>query len=150
MSIDNKIIERQAQATNARVWEGGNSSKLFNGSDSTFLRAYWRWNVPSSLQDILVLFQDEDPNYSIIQGRFESYQKGNSSWVANRLGLLPDKGSTFAMCPVEAEEDGHLMLYTVDQNKILQQHEYYVDNTNLSSGDIVSSSCKYLTTSHNL
>ena len=110
MSINNKIIERQAQATNAQAWEDGNSSRLYNGSNSTFLRAYWRWNVPSSLQDIVVLFHDEDSANSITQGRFKSYQEGNSSWVARKFDFPLPKGSTFAICPVDDVNDGNLML----------------------------------------
>ena len=153
MSIDNKIIERKPQATNAQAWEDGSSSRLYNGSNSTFLRAYWRWNVPTSLQDIVVLFQDEDSAYNITQGRFKSDKEGKSSWVASKFSFAQPKGSTFAMCPVSDLDDEYLMLYTVDQNKRLQQHGYRMDHSGSASGSIVPEvlrSRRYLTTSHNL
>ena len=140
MSIDDKIIERQAQANDPQTWKDDNFRELYTGSNSTFLTAYWNQNIQNASQELVVLFQDEDFATDITQARYTSNRTTSNPWVSNNFGFSQPKGSTFAMSLVSGSSGEHLMLYTVDGSKKLQQHEYIISDTDLDPNSVIMTS----------
>lgn len=146
MSTNDELFERQAKSNDSQAWEDDNFSGLYRGSNSTFLTAYWNQNIQNVSQELVVLFQEENFANGITQGRYTSNKTTSNPWVANNFGFSQPKGSTFAMSLVSYRSGKHLMLYTVDDGKILQQHEYSISDTDLDSKAVVSltsATCKY-------
>ncbi|KAL9118892.1 MAG: hypothetical protein Q9187_004552, partial [Circinaria calcarea] len=138
ISTDNKISERQAPSNDSQAWEDDNFSQLYTGSKSTFLTAYWNQNIQNVSQELVVLFQEENFANGITQGRYTSNSTTSNPWVANNFGFSQPKGSTFAMSLVSYRSGKHLMLYTVDDGKQLQQREYTISVTDLDSKSVIS------------
>lgn len=138
MSANDELVERQAPSNNSQTWEYDNFSGLYSGTNSTFLTAYWNQNIQNVSQELVVLFQEENFANGITQGRYTSNKTTSNPWVANNFGFSHPKGSTFAMSLVSYRSGKHLMLYTVDEGKMLQQHEYTISDTDLDSKAIVS------------
>jgi hypothetical protein len=148
MSTNDELSERQAPSNDSQAWEDDNFSGLYTASNSTFLTAYWNQNIQNVSQELVVLFQDENFANGITQGRYTSNSTTSNPWVANNFGFSQPKGSTFAMALVSYRSGKHLMLYTVDDGKDLQQHEYTISDTNLDPKTVVSltsESGKYIT-----
>ncbi|KAL2038105.1 hypothetical protein N7G274_009052 [Stereocaulon virgatum] len=138
MSTNDELFERQAPSNNSQAWENDNFSGLYSGSNSTFLTAYWNQNFLNVSQELVVLFQEQSFANGITQSRYTSNSTTSNPWVANNFGFSQPQGSTFAMSLVSYRSGKHLMLYTVDDGKHLQQHEYTISDTDLVSTAIVS------------
>lgn len=138
MSTNDELFERQAPSNNSQAWEDDNFSGLYTGSNSTFLTACWNQNIQNVSQELVVLFQQETFANGITQGRYTSNSTTSNPWVANNFGFSQPKGSTFAMSLVSYQSGKHLMLYTVDEGKKLQQHEYTISDTDFDSKTVVS------------
>lgn len=138
MSANDELIEHQGLANDSRAWEDDNFSGLYSGTNSTFLTAYWNQNMQNVSQELVVLFQEKNFANGITQGRYTSNKTTSNPWVANNFGFSHPKGSTFAMSLVSYRSGKHLMLYTVDDGNMLQQHEYTISDTDLDSKVVVS------------
>lgn len=138
MSANDKLIEHQGLSNDSKAWEDDNFSGLYSGTNSTFLTAYWNQNIQNVSQELIVLFQEENFANGVTQGRYTSNKTTSNPWVANNFGFSHPKGSTFAMSLVSYRSGKHLMLYTVDDGKMLQQHEYTISDTDLDSKAVVS------------
>lgn len=138
MSPTDELFERQAPSNNSQAWEDDNFSGLYSGTNSTFLAAYWNQNIQNVSQELVVLFQEDTFANGITQGRYTSNSTTSNPWVANNFGFSQPKGSTFAMSLVSYQSGKHLMLYTVDEGKNLQQHEYTISDTDLDSKTVIS------------
>ena len=139
MSTNDKLSELQAPSNDSQAWLDDNFSGLFAGSNSTFLTAYWNQNFQNISQELVVLFQEEDFENGITQGRYTSNSTTSNPWVANNFGFSQPKGSTFAMCLASWRSGRHVMLYTVDTGKNLRQHEYTIsDSYDLDSRSVIS------------
>lgn len=147
MSNNGQISARQAPANNSQAWVDDNFSGLYSGTNSTFLAAYWNQNIRNVSQELVLLFQEDNFANGITQGRYVSNKSTSNSWVANNFGFSQPAGSTFALSLVSYMSGKHLMLYTVGDNNILQQHEYTISDTDLIPSAVVllnSESCKCL------
>lgn len=148
MSPTDELVERQAQSNASQVWKNDNFSGLYTASNSSFVTAHWNQNIKNGSQELVVLFQEEGFSNGITQGRYTSNNATSNPWVANHFGFSQPKGSTFAMSLVSYRSGKHIMLYTVDDSKMLQQHEYTISDTDFVSTAVVSitsESCKCLT-----
>lgn len=145
MSPNEELVERQAPSNASKAWENDNFSGLYTASNASFLAAYWNQDINNSSQELVVLFQKEDFANGITQGRYTSNTTTSNPWVANNFGFSHPRGSTFALSLVSYQSGKHLMLYTVDDSTILQQHEYTISDTDLVSAaavSLTSSSCR--------
>lgn len=138
MSTDNGLSARQASSNDSQAWKDDNFSGLYTRTQSTFLAAYWSQNIQNVSQELVVLFQEENFANGITQGRYTSNSTTSNPWVANHFPFSQPKGSTFAMSLVNYRSGKHVMLYTVDEGKKLQQHEYTISDTDLDPKTIVS------------
>lgn len=138
MSADDEIIEHQGLSNDSKVWKDDNFSGLYSGTNSTFLTAYWNQNIQNVSQELVVLFQEKNFANGLTQSRYASNKTASNPWVANNFGFSHPKGSTFAMSLVSYRSGKHLMLYTVDDGNLLQQHEYTISDTDLDSKVVVS------------
>ena len=138
MSTTNEIFERQAPSNKSQAWEDDNFSGLYSASNSTFFATYWNQNITNSSQELVVLFQERDFENGVTQGRYTSDSTSSNPWVANNFGFSQLKGSTFVVAPVSYRDARHLMLYTVDGAKNLQQHEYTTSDTDFSPSAVVN------------
>jgi hypothetical protein len=130
MSTNDQLHERQALINESQAWKDDNFSGLYTSSESSFLAAYWNQNIPNVTQELVILFQEENFANGITQARYTSNRTTSNPWVANNFGFSHPKGSTFAMSLVSYRSGKHLMLYTVDNDKKLQQHEYTISDGN--------------------
>lgn len=130
MSTNDQLCERQAPANGSRAWKDDNFSGLYTGSESTFLAAHWNQNIWNASQELVILFQEKNFASGITQARYTSNRTTSNPWFANNFGFSQPKGSTFAMSLVSYRSGKHLMLYTVDEGKNLQQHEYTISDGN--------------------
>lgn len=138
MSTNDQLFERQAPSNNSRAWKDDNFSGLYTGTNSTFLTAYWNQNIQNVSQELVVLFQEANFANGITQARYTSNSTISNPWIANNFAFSHPKGSMFAMSLVSYRSGKHLMLYTVDNEKKLQQHEYTISDTDLDSKTVVS------------
>lgn len=138
MSTNDRLSERQAPSNDSQAWKDDNFSGLYTGSDSTFLLAYWNQNMNNVSQQLVVLFQGKNFANGITQGRYTSNSTTSNPWVANNFGFSHPKGSTFAMCLASYRSGKHMMLYTVDDSKKLQQREYTINDSDLDPDTVVS------------
>lgn len=138
MSANGGLSERQAPSNDSQAWEDDNFSGLYGGANSTFLAVYWNQNIRRESQELVVLFQEENFANGITQARYISNKTESYPWVANNFGFSQPKGSTFAMVLASFRSGKHLMLYTVDDARSLQQHEYTISDTDLVPGPVVS------------
>lgn len=145
MMPDNKIIERQAPSNNSQAWENDNFSRLYSGSNSTFLTAYWNQNIQNASEELVVLFQQQDFADGITQGRYTSNKTTSNPWVAQNFGFSQPQGSTFATSIANYDVGKTVLLYNVDDSQSLQQHVYTISDTDLTPGTVIpmtSESCK--------
>ncbi|KAL8849392.1 MAG: hypothetical protein Q9221_005630 [Calogaya cf. arnoldii] len=133
-----ELFERQASSNDSQAWKDDNFSGLYRGSNSTFLAAYWNQDFYRVSQQLIVLFQEKDFANGITQGRYTSNRRTSNPWIADKFGFSQPQGSTFALCPVSHRNGRQIMLYTVDSDRNLQQHEYTISETNLDPGTVVS------------
>ena len=137
MSGNGDLFERQAPSNDSQAWEDDNFSGLYSATGSSFLATYWNQNILNQSQELVVLFQQENFANGITQGRYTSNEITSNPWVADNFGFSQPKGSTFALVLASYRSGRHLMLYTVNDEKQLWQHEYSINNSNLVSGTIV-------------
>lgn len=145
MTVTDELFERQAPSNDSQAWKDDNFSGLYRGSNSTFLAAYWNQDFYRASQQLVVLFQEKDFANGITQGRYSSNSRTSNPWIADKFGFSQPQGSTFALCPVSHRSGKQIMLYTVDSDRNLQQHEYTISETNLDPGTVISltrESCK--------
>ncbi|KAL8634537.1 MAG: hypothetical protein Q9228_007868, partial [Teloschistes exilis] len=145
VSPDDELTERQAPSDNPQAWENDNFSGLYAAANASLLAAYWHQNFENSSQELVVLFQEESFANGITQGRYISDNMTSNPWVANNFGFSHPRGSTFAVAIASYRKGKQLMLYTVDDNNKLQQHEYTISDTDLTPSAAValtSTSCK--------
>ncbi|KAI4256403.1 MAG: hypothetical protein L6R42_006243 [Xanthoria sp. 1 TBL-2021] len=109
-----ELFERQAPSNDSQAWKDDNLSGL------------------------VVLFQEKDFANGITQGRYTSNSRTSNPWIADKFGFSQPQGSTFALCPVSHRSGKQIMLYTVDSDRNLQQHEYTISETNLDPGTVIS------------
>ncbi|KAL8650498.1 MAG: hypothetical protein Q9226_005116 [Calogaya cf. arnoldii] len=138
MTTTDELFERQAPSNHSQPWKDDNFSGLYRGSNSTFLAAYWNQDLYRVSQQLIVLFQEKDFANGITQGRYTSNRRTSNPWIADKFGFSQPQGSTFALCPVSHRNGRQIMLYTVDSDRILQQHEYTISEANLDPGTVVS------------
>ena len=132
------LIERYASSRKRQSWQDSHLSGRYGASNSTFLTAYWNQDESDSSQELVVLFQKKDLENSITQARFTSNNVTENDWVADVLGFSHPRGSTFAMALAGYGSGKHFMLYNVDVNKTLQQHDYTINDASVTSGSAVS------------
>ena len=148
MAPNDQLIERQAPSDAFQAWEDFQFSHLYTASNTSFLTAYWNQNIKNASQELVVLFHGDFAD-GITQGRYTSNRNFDNPWIANSFGFSQPKGSTFAMALVSYRSGKDLMLYTIDDNNSLQQHEYTISDTDVPTAvvDLTSSSCKRTPTS---
>jgi hypothetical protein len=137
MADNDQLFERQAKSNDSNAWENDNFSGLYSGTNSTFLAAYWNQNLGTD-EELVVLFQEPNFANGLTMGKYTSNVTSSYPWVANNFAFATPPGSTFALSPVGSGKD--IMLYTVDTNNLLVQHEYTL-NDNLTT-DIISTTDK--------
>ena len=137
LSNNNEIAARQAPANNSQAWVDDNFSGLYSGAKSTFLAAYWNQNIGNVTQELVLLFQEDKFADGLTQGRYVSNKTTSNPWVADNFGFSQPKGSNFAMSLVSYMSGKHVMLYTIDDSNVLQQHEYNISETDFVPGAVV-------------
>ena len=130
MSPDDGLLTRQNSAEDAQGWKDDDLNGRYTGINSTFLAAYWTQNIQNVSQELVVLLQEQNFADGITQARYASNSTTSSMpWTVDKFGFSHPSGSTFALALVSYRVGKHLMLYTVDDNKTLQQHEYIISVT---------------------
>jgi hypothetical protein len=132
MAENAQLFERQAKSNDSYSWENDNFSGLYSGTSSSFLAAYWNQNLDLESEELVVLYQDPKFPNGLTMAKYTSNTTSSYPWVANNFPFATPPGSTFALSPVASAQD--LILYTIDSNGQLVQHEYVLDddlNTNL-------------------
>lgn len=130
MATNNQLIERAAPSDDPQQWDYKKFTGLHTGINSTFLTAYWNENIQRASEELIVLFQDKGSANRITQGRWITKNSTvYESWTSQIFGFSQPRGSTFAMSVVDYQSGKNLMLYTVDDTKHLQQHQYTINDT---------------------
>ena len=137
-NTNNEIIERQSSASAPTSWEDDNFTGLYSASNATYLTAYWNQNIANVSQELVVLYQSGNYANGITQARYISNSTTSSPWVTNNFGFAQPKGNAFAMSLVSYRSGKHLMMYTVDDSKKLQQHEYTISDTVFDPNTVVA------------
>ena len=138
MTKTNQLFERQAPFNDSLAWKDDNFSGLYRGSNSTFLAAYWNQDFYRRSQQLVVLFQEEGFANGITQGRYTSNNLTSNPWIDDNFGFSQHQGFTFALCPIAKRNGKQIMLYTVDSDRKLQQHEYTISEAVLDPGTVIS------------
>ena len=86
----------------------------------------------------MVLFQDKKCGNCITQSHHNSNVSVSNPWITNSFSFSPPEGSAFAMSRVSYLDSELLMLYTIDDKKILQQHEYKISSTGSETRSVIS------------
>ncbi|KAL8879575.1 MAG: hypothetical protein Q9192_008205, partial [Flavoplaca navasiana] len=137
MTNTNQLFERQAPSNDSQAWKDDNFSGLYRGSNSTFLATYWNQDFYRQSQQLVVLFQKEGFANGITQGRYTSNSLTSNPWIGDSFGFSQPQGFTFALCPIAKRNGKQIMLYTVDSDRKLQQHEYTISEAVLDPGTVI-------------
>lgn len=144
-TADNGLSSLQTRALGPASWTDDAINGIFETLNSTFLAAYNNEDVEKGSHDIILVFQGGGYSTNLTQARRTVTPDKAYGWGDEKFGFPHAEGATFALAPADYRNRSHVMLYSVDEESSLRQHNYTIGHdrpVSTASINATSSNCK--------